>query len=151
MVAGTVIMKNRVTVEISHDCEGIDWAEAAEIMRRAPLADRSPDMVHRCFCGSDIVVFARHSDRLVGFTRMLTDHVCQSVLYDLCVTPEYQGRGVGSAILKAALARCKAPNVVLWAVPGKEPFYAKHNFRHMLTAMANFAEPTRLQAQGYIR
>ncbi|GAB7023408.1 GNAT family N-acetyltransferase [Salidesulfovibrio brasiliensis] len=136
---------------ITHDCAGVNWQEAAELMRTAPLADRKPDVVRRCFENSDVVAFAWQDGRLVGMTRMLSDHTCQAVLYDLCVLPQAQGTGVGRQLMKAALKRCDAPSVVLWAVPGKEGFYEKFGFRPMLTAMANFADPESSRLQGYIR
>ncbi len=131
-------------------CHGVDWHDAAELMRRAPLADREPDMIRRCFENSDLVCFAMQDGKLVGMARMLSDHTCQAVLYDLCVHPDLQGSGIGGSILKRMLSRCDAPNVVLWAVPGKEPFYLRYGFRPMKTAMANFADPDSQREKGYI-
>lgn len=138
-------------ISITHDCVGVDWQQAATLMRTAPLADRKPEVIRRCFENSDLVSFAWHDGRLVGMTRMLTDHTCQAVLYDLCILPDMQGKGVGGKLMKATLKRCDAPNVVLWAVPGKEGFYEKFGFRPMLTAMANFADPESSRLKGYIR
>ena len=40
--------------------------------------------------------------------------------------------------------------IILYAVPGREPFYKKFGFRRMLTAMAIFDTPELAKERGYI-
>jgi hypothetical protein len=40
--------------------------------------------------------------------------------------------------------------IILYAVPGKEPFYRKLGFRRMLTAMAIFESPAQAAERGYV-
>lgn len=40
--------------------------------------------------------------------------------------------------------------IILYAVPGKEPFYRKFGFRRMLTAMAIFENQAQALERGYI-
>jgi aralkylamine N-acetyltransferase len=50
--------------------------------------------------------------------------------------PEYQKRGIGRQMTKTLSDQLPVPNVILYAVPGREEFYQKCGFRRMLTAMA---------------
>ena len=40
-------------------------------------------------------------DRFIGFARMVTDYATFAYLCDVFVLPEYQGKGLGSVIIKA--------------------------------------------------
>ena len=90
--------------------------------------------------------------RLVGFGRGVSDGVMQSLVCDLVVLPEYQGRGVGRELLKALLKELPTdPGVVLmFAVPGKEGFYKKFGFHRLKTGMGHFTNPEDRRRQGYI-
>jgi len=137
-------------IVLSFDSVGVDWKEAAAIFERAPLGTREPDVLRRTFENSDLTCFARDGGVLVGIARALSDRTVHSVIYDLCMLPEYQGKKLGTRMMEAMLDRLDTPNVVLWSVPGKEPFYARLGFNPMLTAMARFENPERSASQGYI-
>jgi GNAT superfamily N-acetyltransferase len=138
-------------INLTFNAAGVDWTKAAEIFERAPLGTREPDRLRRTFENSSLVCFAWDNGTLVAIGRALSDGIVQSVIYDLCMLPEYQGKGLGTRMVKAMIARLDTDNVVLWAVPGKEPFYARFGFKPMLTAMALVENPERTAAQGYIR
>ncbi|WP_319542076.1 GNAT family N-acetyltransferase [uncultured Pseudodesulfovibrio sp.] len=141
-------MNNEITLRF--DTTGVDWTLAADIMQRAPLSSREPHKLEKAFGNSDLVCFAWHGDDLVGMARALSDGVYQSVIYDLCMLPDYQGKHLGTRMIQAIIKRLATPNVVLWAVPGKEGFYARFGFKPMLTAMALVENPERTAGQGYI-
>lgn len=141
-------MINDITLQF--DTEGVDWRVAADIFEKAPLGTREPESLKRAYENSDLVCFARDGDRLIGMARALSDGVYQSVIYDLCMFPEYQRRSIGTRMMREILDRLDTPNAVLWSVPGKEPFYAAFGFAPMLTAMARFENPAKSAAQGYI-
>ena len=56
------------------------------------------------FINSTIVISAWAGDKLVGCVRVLSDGIFRSILYDLAVMPEFQGRGIG----KELVGRCRA-------------------------------------------
>ena len=59
--------------------------------------------------------------------------------------------GLGKAIVQHLLDQVQGyKKVILYAVPGKEPFYRKFGFRRMRTAMAIFDDPAAAQARGHI-
>lgn len=138
-------------IRLAFDMEGVDWVEATAIFERAPLGTREPDKFERTCRNSDLVCFAWDGDVLIGLGRALSDGEVQSVIYDLCMLPEYQGRGLGTRMMEAMMEKLDTPNMVLWAVPGKEDFYAKLGFRPMLTAMARMEDPELSASRGYIR
>jgi len=135
---------------LTFETDGIDWVKAAAIFELAPLGTREPDVLRKTFENSDLTCFAWDGETLVGIARALSDHTVHSVIYDLCMLPEYQGQGLGTRMMEAMLERLGTPGVVLWSVPGKESFYARFGFKPMLTAMARFEDPERSAAGGYI-
>jgi len=130
--------------------EGVDWQRACDIFEKAPLGTRTPEKLYAAFENSDLVCFAWDGKELIGIARALSDGHVQSVIYDLCMFPEYQGQGVGRKMMEAMLERLNTDNVVLWAVPGKEGFYKKFGFHSMLTAMARMQDPPLQAEKGYI-
>lgn len=138
-------------IELRFDTKGVDWREAVAIFERAPLGTREPGTCRRAFENSTLVCFAWDGDTLIGMARALSDTVRQSVIYDMCILPEYQGQHIGDHMMRAMLEKLDTPTIVLWAVPGKEGFYEKLGFKPMLTAMARFEDPQASAAKGYIR
>jgi len=140
-----------MSIELKFDSSGVDWDKAVEIFERAPLGTRDPEVCKRAFNNSYLVCFAWDGETLIGMARALSDGERQSVIYDLCILPEYQGKKLGNRIMTEMLERLNTPTTVLWAVPGKESFYAHLGFKPMLTAMARFEDPESSAAKGYIR
>ncbi len=78
-------------------------------------------------------ITARDGERLAGCLRILTDGYFFGTITELLVLPEYQGRGVGSALLR--LAREHAPTLLHFgAQPGVEGFYEKNGCKRSLQA-----------------
>lgn len=78
-------------------------------------------------------ITARDGGRLAGCLRILTDGYFFGTITELLVLPEYQGQGVGSALLR--LAREHAPTLLYFgAQPGVEGFYEKNGCKRSLQA-----------------
>ena len=78
-------------------------------------------------------ITARDGGRLAGCLRILTDGYFFGTITELLVLPEYQGRGVGSALLR--LAREHTPtHLYFGAQPGVESFYEKSGCKRSLQA-----------------
>ncbi|WP_250645600.1 GNAT family N-acetyltransferase [Salidesulfovibrio onnuriiensis] len=137
-------------IELTFDIENIDWEHACTIFERAPLGTRKPDRLQKIFENSQLVCFAWDNGTLVGLARALSDQVAWSVIYDLCMFPEYQGQGLGKRMMRAMIERLDTPNVQLHSVPAMMGFYEKLGFRKMTTAMVLTADPERLERGGYI-
>lgn len=63
---------------------------------------RTRDTVERSLANS-MCFGALHDDELVGFARVVTDRATFAWLCDVFVTPAHRGRGVGSALVAAAV------------------------------------------------
>jgi GNAT superfamily N-acetyltransferase len=139
-----------MTIRLQFDTAGVDWAEAAEVLRRAPLVAREPGKLGRACDNSYVVCFAFDGETLVGMGRAISDGEYVASLFDLVVLPEYQGKGIGTAILEALHERLPVKVILLYSVPGKELFYQKFGYHCLLTGMIRSDKPEGLRAEGYI-
>lgn len=130
------------------DATGIDWAGVADLLRRSGMGHYAPERHERAFANSQAVVFVFHDGRMIGFGRLLSDGAYQAVLYDVAVEPEFQGQGLGRAIVQRLLERAGPCNVILYATPGKEGFYRKLGFRGLKTGMARFLSMEAMREKG---
>jgi aralkylamine N-acetyltransferase len=112
-----------MAVEFSERIKGIDWDRLSLVFKRAPLGDRDPAKLQEAFQNSQIRCFVWDAGELVGAGRALTDGVWHTMIFDVVLLPEYQGRGLGKEIMKFLADRSKAPHILLYAAPGKEVFF----------------------------
>jgi ribosomal protein S18 acetylase RimI-like enzyme len=122
-------------VEISLTVEpGLSVAEFVDVLERSSLAERRPvadlkrigTMLER----ADIIVTARASGVLVGVARSVTDFSYCCYLSDLAVDRQWQGRGIGTALMartKAAATEGFGDGVrcILLSAPAAIGFYEK--------------------------
>ncbi len=135
----------------SDTLEGLDWLELEALYRAAPLGNKQAAGLQTVFTNSRYRCFAREDGRLVGAGRALADGADCSYLCDIAVLPGHQGTGVGKEIVARLVALSAGhKKIILYAVPGKEPFYRRFGFRRMLTAMAIFENPEQALQRGYV-
>lgn len=101
--------------------EAICALYAAAPLRRP--VDR-PELIRQMFDAANVVVSAYVEDRLVGLLRGGTDFVFDGYICDLAVHPDWQGAGVGRALLDHAMALAKGVQWVLLASPLAKDYYA---------------------------
>lgn len=131
--------------------EGVDWEELAALYRAAPLGTKDAAALATAFSNSRFVVFVYEAGHLAGVGRALADGVDCSCICDVALLPSHQGCGLGKEIVQRLVERSRGHRkILLYAVPGKESFYARFGFRRMKTAMAIFQKPEEAQANGYI-
>jgi GNAT superfamily N-acetyltransferase len=126
--------------DIKQDCIGVNWQAVADTLRSVGMAYHDLGIHQRAFEASHTTIFVYHEDNLIGFGRAISDGEYQAAIYDCAVLKDYQGKGLGSLIMKNILTRVSHCNVILYASPGKEVFYQKHQFRRMKTGMALFTD-----------
>ena len=66
---------------------------------------RAPEVLERAFSNSLITFAARDEKKLIGLIRVVGDGETILFIQDLLVSPEYQRKGVGSALLNEILDR----------------------------------------------
>lgn len=65
----------------------------------------APDVHLRLLRGSDVVTLALDEGRVVGFATAITDGVLSAYIPLLEVLPDYQGQGIGNALVRRILER----------------------------------------------
>ncbi len=67
-----------------------------------------PSVLKAGFAGSLLCLAAYEDERLIGLLRAVGDGQTVVLIQDVLVRPEYQGRGVGRALLETALDRFRS-------------------------------------------
>lgn len=64
-----------------------------------------PEMLEKAYAGSLCVLGAYENEKLVGIIRAVGDGASILFIQDILVHPEYQRRGIGTALMQALLER----------------------------------------------
>jgi len=140
-----------MALDWKHSVDEVDWEELSALYRAAPLGDKSPEHLRKVFGNSLYVTFAYEGARLVGAGRALADGGDCSYICDIAVLPSHQGAGLGKLLVGGLVERSRGHSkIILYAVPGREPFYKKFGFLRMTTAMAIFRDQPGQLARGYL-
>ena len=135
----------------SDSIDDLDWAELSDLYRAAPLGNKDPADLKVAFSNSMFRCFVYEAGKLVGVGRALADGVDCSYICDVAVLPSRQGTGLGKEIvLRLVNLSHGHKKIILYAAPGKEPFYRKLGFKRMNTAMAIFENQDGALERGYI-
>jgi ribosomal protein S18 acetylase RimI-like enzyme len=74
-------------------------------------------------------------DQLVGFVDSVSNGVTDAYIQDLIVCPDYQGKGIGTDLMKKMIASLKEKHIYIISVIFEErlkPFYDRFGFNTML-------------------
>lgn len=139
-----------MAIHWTHSTDTIDWDELSELYRIAPLGSKSGDWLRTAYQNSMFKCIALDGERIVAAGRAVADGVDCAYLCDIVVHPANQGSGLGKELIQKLIDLSKGHRkIILYAVPGREPFYEKFGFRRMNTAMAIFADPLKAKADGF--
>jgi len=138
-----------MNLRFQNDCTGIDFNQVPEILKIAGMGFRDPDIHQKSFTCSASVVFVFDNEQLIGFGRAISDGCSQAAIYDVAVLPPYQGKGIGRQMIGEIVDSLPGCSFILYASPGKEPFYEKLHFKRMKTAMALFVKADIMRARGF--
>ena len=140
-----------MTVEWKHDTDGVDWEEMSALYLAAPLGIKSAAHLQKVFGNSLYKCVVYDGGKLVAAGRALADGGDCSYLCDIAVMPSHQGTGLGKQIVSYLVEQSRGyRKIILYAVPGKEPFYEKFGFLRMTTAMAIFENQEQQLERGYL-
>ncbi|MDV0445368.1 hypothetical protein MmiAt1_09440 [Methanimicrococcus sp. At1] len=135
---------------IQKDTKGIDWNDVKCLLKRTDMTTFDVELHQKAFENSAKVIFIFHGDILIGCGRLLSDFAYQSVIYDVAVDVDSQGKGIGKMIVKLLTEGEEDKNIILYATPGKEEFYHKFGFRHSKTGMCRFIDVEAALEKGFI-
>ncbi len=115
----------------------LDWGELSELYRKAPLGEKSAKDLQTVFSNSRFKCFVYANEELIGVGRALADGLDCAYIADVAVHPEFQGKGLGTAIIEKLVSLSNGhKKIILYANPGTEGFYQTIGFHRMKTAMA---------------
>ncbi|GHC82051.1 N-acetyltransferase [Pseudorhodoferax aquiterrae] len=138
-------------LEWKYDAEGVDWDALSALYRAAPLGEKSPQLLRTVFGNSMFKCFVHDGARLVAAGRVLADGADCAYVCDIAVLPAHQGTGLGKQVVQHLVDAARGHRkILLYAVPGKEPFYRRFGFLRMKTAMAIFENQEAQLARGYL-
>ncbi len=115
------------------DARSITSGEFCSVLSRCSLGVRRPledgDRIAAMLKNADLIVTAWAGDLLVGVARSVTDFVYCCYLSDLAVDEAWQGRGVGTELIRRTQARLHpAAKLMLLAAPDATGYYPKIGF-----------------------
>lgn len=87
-------------INYSSEIKKIDWDEAVNIFKLAPLGAREPNKLKRAFTNSYSKIFVFDDDKLIGLARATSDGEYQASIYDVVLLPNYQKKGIGKQIIE---------------------------------------------------
>jgi ribosomal protein S18 acetylase RimI-like enzyme len=134
-----------------YSLENVNWEELSSLYLAAPLGHKDPSDLKTAFSNSMFKCFVYDSGKLIAVGRALADGRDCSYICDVAVHPSHQGLGIGKQIVSKLVDLSKDhKKIILYAAPGKEPFYQKLGFKRMETAMAIFKNQTQALETGLI-
>ena len=140
-----------MTLDWKYSTDAVDWDELSALYRVAPLGDKKASHLQRVFSNSLFKCFVYEGAKLVAAGRALADGADCSYICDIAVLPAHQGTGLGKQIVNHLVEASRGhKKIILYAVPGKEPFYRKFGFLRMTTAMAIFENQQQQLERGYL-
>jgi ribosomal protein S18 acetylase RimI-like enzyme len=140
-----------MALEWKNSLDEVDWEELSAMYRAAPLGNKPAEWLKLVFSNSMFRCFVYDEGRLVGAGRAVADGADCSYICDIAVLPSHQGIGLGKQLVGTLVELSRGHRkIILYAVPGKEPFYRRFGFLRMKTAMAIFQNQVQAQEQGYL-
>ena len=93
--------------------------------------DRNPEQIKKMLANSNIIITLWDKSYLIGFGRATTDEVYRGVLWDIVISKNHQGLGLGKLIIEALLKDKKLKSVekIYLMTTDRRNFYEKFNFK----------------------
>jgi len=109
--------------ELEELCDAVGWS-------RRPLRKVKKAIDHS-FCVVSMYEQRGEFKHLIGFARATSDHAFNATIWDVVVHPEYQGKGLGRALMNKIIGELRAAdisNITLFADPHVVDFYRRLGF-----------------------
>ena len=124
----------------------ISTVQFIDVLKRSTLSDRRPiadiSRIESMLKNSNLICTAWLGECLVGVARSLTDFSYCCYLSDLAVDLRYQGRGIGTELIRCTqrslFPDCK---IILLSAPKAEAYYPKIGMHHHHSAWITAASP----------
>lgn len=116
--------------------------EFKDLLIKSTLGERRPieddDRLKGMVENANLIITARHGNKLVGVARSITDFVYCTYLSDLAVDDEYQYQGIGKELIRLTKKETPKATTILLSAPKAIDYYpyigmTKHNACFFLT------------------
>ncbi|MGP0689667.1 GNAT family N-acetyltransferase [Priestia aryabhattai] len=130
---------NEDSLIIKNNLEHIKWEQLSELFLEVGWNNHKVDRIVKAFENSQIVAIGYIENKVIGCGRVLTDHEFYATIYDVAIHPEFQGKGIGKAIVSNLLEHLDNISFVhLTATTGNEEFYRNLELKKHKTAMGRY-------------
>ena len=102
--------------------------ELASLLHSASRSTYSARELAGIVSGSTAYVTARASGKLVGFGRLLSDGAVLAYINNMAVSPDYQRRGIGQAVLNALIEAAGEVKSIFLYSDSADSFYLRNGF-----------------------
>jgi ribosomal protein S18 acetylase RimI-like enzyme len=109
--------------ELEELCDSVGWS-------RRPLRKVRKALNHS-FLVVTMWEMRNNQKRLVGFSRATSDHAFNATIWDVVVSPRYQGKGLGQSLMQHTIKKLRnedISNITLFADPHVVDFYRQMGF-----------------------
>lgn len=117
--------------------EKINYDEFLDIIESVGFKTYSKEQVEKALENTMYMVKALVDDKVVGIGRVVGDFSIVCCLTDICVRPEYQGRGIGlkivdklKSMIENGVNNGEQMQIELVPTAGNEEFYKKAGFKY---------------------
>lgn len=120
--------KNIAPAELANLLSSVGWGDEA---------DYDPDALRRSVAAYPIVAYCRDAGGgLIGYVSAFSDGAFSTFIGELVVRPDFQRKGIGSALLALVVEKCR--DVPIYANPFEHcrDFFLKKGFRIPARAMS---------------
>ncbi|WP_416054257.1 GNAT family N-acetyltransferase [Fictibacillus sp. KU28468] len=115
------------------------WNDVLKLYHAVGWSKHNTENIIKIYNSSTHTSFAYVDGQLAGLGRALSDGVFNAAIYDVIVSPDYQGLGLGREIVVDLLAQLQDVSCVhLISTTGNEEFYRKAGLKMAKTAMARY-------------
>jgi GNAT superfamily N-acetyltransferase len=119
------------SIQYSDDPARVDLNQLLELYQATWWANaRNRDQVLRALQHSRPILTAWEGDRMVGFTRVISDLTYRATIWDVIVRPSHQGRDIGKHLIQNVLEHPDLQSVTtfLLLTKDKHAFYERLGF-----------------------
>ena len=96
-------------------------------MIKSTLGERRPvndmDRIIAMVDNANLIITARHEQKLIGVARSITDFVYCTYLSDLAVDEAYQKRGIGKELIRLTKSETPQATTILLSAPKAMSYY----------------------------
>ncbi|WP_425422214.1 GNAT family N-acetyltransferase [Phaeodactylibacter xiamenensis] len=103
--------------------------EFTEVLINSTLGERrpvsEPDRIAKMLEHGNLIITARHTGKLVGVARSLTDFLYCTYLSDLAIDEKYQKQGIGKELIRQTKLASPKAKLILLSAPKAINYYPK--------------------------